>query len=731
MKKTLKYAACLPLAVLLTVACNKNEEKVTPPSGENNVVLEFMVSDVRSTSAVIEVTPAKDTVSYYWSVMPSKDYSALDGTEALWDRDMSRFNELAAERGVSVEEIIAEETVKGGVKETVTGLMPETEYVAYGYGLSASGTSNVISLEHFTTSEEGVADEEARVTVEIGEARMTQIDVSYVPESMDVMYYPNYIDDDTYQSYGGNLQGVIDYFDATLIASANHWGVTVEELVATLINRGTMNQTYDDLAPESTYWFFVAELDGQGNVLSMDCKSATTTERIMTDFSIELNIDSCKQTNISISAYPSDPDQPYFMELFPISTYMALGGGDSEEDDARFMQAIIEMQTSTMEELCYTGDQVGTFWNLPSESDFMLVAFAYNDEAWTSPLYKVPCSTTAIIDPQYFEADINILALSEVQVKAAFIPNDNMVTFHLHYMLKSEFDSYSSPKEAIQADFDQWVQSWLDTYPEDDPATWEQVVANLGRRGPREYTETMLRPGTEYILWAAAFSQNGKILSEPSIEEFTTVEWSMSEDITVTPILGEYYDAGSVAPFYTGHIFQIFEGVETQNAATWWVGFFKGDYTANDDAWFASRLIMNGTQDRDGRSVAMLYWDYDLEVTEWTACAIARDADGKWGPAYKQLLRFTQDGCADPSTFPEEFLDETGMLRDPAAYTPSPLMLQVPVETEQPSVVTAVPVSASDVFAENLSTSFVSSAHVFPLSSAQSQPEALPSFRIE
>lgn len=185
MKRILKYAACLPLAVLSMTACNKNEDKVIPPASQENVVLEFSVSDVRSTSAVIKVTPAKDTVSYYWSVMPSADYSALDGTEALWDRDMSRFNELAAERGVSVEEIIAEETVKGGVKETVTGLVPETEYVAYGYGLSASGTSNVISLEHFTTSKEGAADEEARVTVEICGTRMTQIDVSYVPESMD------------------------------------------------------------------------------------------------------------------------------------------------------------------------------------------------------------------------------------------------------------------------------------------------------------------------------------------------------------------------------------------------------------------------------------------------------------------------------------------------------------------------------------------------------------------
>lgn len=724
--KKIGYIA-LPVAVLSVIACNKNEDKVTPPSSQENVVLEFTVSDVRSAFAVIEVSPASDTVSYYWSVMPSEEYSALDGTEALWEKDRAYFEELAAERGVSVEEIIEEMTSTGNVTETVTALVPETEYAVYGYGLSASGAGNVISLEHFTTSKEGAADEEARVTVEIGEARMTQVDVTYTPESMDVMYYPNYIDDETYQSYGGNLQGVIDYFDATLTASAQHWGVTVEELVATLINRGAMEQTYDYLRPETTYWFFVAEIDGSGKVLSMDCKSATTTERVMTDFSIELQIDSIKQTSVYMTAKPSDPEQAYYLALFTRATYESLSMGG---DDGEFMQAIIDRYMDEMDELVYYGEREGAFLRLDPGSDYVLAAFAYNDEAWTSQLYKKECSTKGIIDPADFKAEINILDLSEVQVRAAFIPNDNMVTFHLHYMLKSEFDSYSSPKEAIQADFDQWVQSWLDTYPEDDPATWEQVVANLGRRGPREYTETKIRPGTDYILWAAAFSTNGKILSEPSVKEFRTLDWKMREDIIVTPVLGEYYDAGSVHAFYTGHIFQIYEDTEVRNADTWWVGFFKGDYTANDDAWFASQLIMQGVQDRDDRSVAILWWDYEVEATEWTVCAIGRDADGNWGPAYRQLLRFTQDGCADPSTFPEEFLDESGMLATPA-YAPSPLVMQMPVETELPSVVTPVPMTAPEVFAETQETLFASPAHLFPMPSAPSQPEPLPSFRME
>ena len=285
-------------------------------------------------------------------------------------------------------------------------------------------------------------------------------------------------------------------------------------------------------------------------------------------------------------------------------------------------------------------------------------------------------------------------------------------------------------KEAIQADFDQWVQSWLDTYPEDEPATWEQVVANLGRRGPREYTETNIRPGTDYILWAAAFSANGKILSEPSVKEFRTLDWNMRDDVTVTPRIGEYYDGGSVHQFYTGYIFQIFEGVELKNADTWYVSFFKGDYTAEDDAWFASRLIMNGEQNRDGRSVSLLWWDEDGGPTQWTLCAIGKDADGNWGPAYKELLTFTEEGCADPSTFPEEFLDESGMLATPV-YAPSPLVMQMPVEIELPSVVTPAPMTAPEAFAGIQGTSFTSPVHLFPLPSAPLQPQALPSFRME
>ena len=43
MKRILKYAACLPLAVLSMTACNKNEDKVTLEGSQENVVLEFSV----------------------------------------------------------------------------------------------------------------------------------------------------------------------------------------------------------------------------------------------------------------------------------------------------------------------------------------------------------------------------------------------------------------------------------------------------------------------------------------------------------------------------------------------------------------------------------------------------------------------------------------------------------------------------------------------------------------
>lgn len=718
MKRILKYT-CLSLAALSLLACNKEEKTPVVPENQKEVELDIIVSDVKDVEAHVQIVPDNNDVSYYWGVMTAEEYSAVDGADALYELNMAYFQQLADEQGVPVETIVSEQTVTGTALKTLTGLSSETEYVVYGYALSNDGHGSKVSAENFTTLDGGAVEEEPRVKVQIDEARMTQVDVTYTPDDMSVTYYPNYIDDATYQSYGGDLRGVINYFNETMQYSAGLYQVTVEELVATLINRGVKEETYDYLIPSTTYWFFVAEIDEHGQVLSMDCQSAATTERVMSGVTIDITLDSLGQTNISPTVRPSDPDEPYYMALFTKADFDMYGGAVSDET---FMQTVIDKTGSNMPDLLYTGDQVGTFWGLTPDTEYIIVAFTCG-ETWTSELFKLEVKTDGVIDPEDFKVDITFPYLSEVQIKAILIPNDVMVTFHYHYMLKSDFDSYATPEEAIQADFNYYIQLWLDYYEEDN-FTREEVIGYLGRRGGREYTETNLRAGTDYVLWAGAFSETGELLSPASYAEFSTLPWETDESITVEPVLGDYYDAGQIHRFYEGKVFQIFERVNVQNAAKWYVGFFKGDYTSEDDDWFAAQNIMHGIENLSELTAII------LNPGEWTVSAIGQDADGKWGPVWKQLITLDESGYADPATFPQELLDESGMLKSPAQYTPSPLLIPepelvmqtaAPLKMPAPAIEqgTAAPVSETD------------GLHVFPLPSAPSQPEALSSFRME
>ena len=720
MKSVFKFMFASLLAVTsVTVSCTKDEEAVTPADVQE-VNLDIILSDIKDVEAHVQIVPDNNDVSYYWGVMTAEEYSALDGADALYELNMAYFQQLADERGVSVETIVSEQTVTGTTLRTLTDLSSLTEYVVYGYALSNDGHGSKVSAESFTTLDGGAAEEEPRVRVQIDEARMTQVDVTYTPDDMSVTYYPNYIDDATYQSYGGDIRGVIKYFNETLQYSADLYEVTVEELVATLINRGVKEDTYDYLIPLTTYWFFVAEIDEHGEVLSIDCQPATTTERVMSGVTFDIEIDSVWQTSIHAKVIPSDPDELYYMSLFPKSDFETLGGAVSGE---AFMQTVIDRLGADIQDGLYSGDMIGYFWNLTPDVEYVLVAFTCG-EAWTSELFKTETKTVGVIDPKDLKIDITFPYISEVQIQAVLEPNDPLVPYHYSYMTKEEYESYSSPEEAAQAGFDYYVDLWVDYYKEWGD-TREEVIGYLTRYGTRLYTETNLLAGTEYVIWAGSFTPEGILQSKPFIAEFRTLDWHTDESITVEPVVGKYFDAGAIHRFYNGKVFQIIEDINlSDNVDTLYIACFKGDYTDKSDDWVAAHLIISGMKNPKDTLIAMT-----LDPEPYTLCAIGQDADGNWGPAFLQYLELDPSGYSDPSEFPQSLLADDGMLR-PVEYTSSPLLIPEPELEMQTAAPLEMPAPAREQRTA-ASVSETEDIHVFPMPSAPSQPEALPSFRIE
>ena len=667
MKKLVSLAFYATLtASLLFTACG-HEPDPEPEPEKLVLTLTFGAYDITASSAAIEVTPSDTEIPYYWSVMTADKYESFTTPEALKQEDMAYFESLAEESGKSVAEIISQKVSLGAVNETISNLTPETSYVVYGYALKNNNTSDV-SKSDFDTEPGGIP--QSRVDITINATRMSEIDVTITPESMDVLYYPDQISDDIYQQYGGNTQALVDYFEAKVDYYATGYGITRLEQIESMWKRGIFQETYKYLDAESKFWTYVVELTTDGEVIGVDCKEATTTERRMVDMTFDIQISNLTQTSFDANVIPSDKNQKYYWDLYPKADY-ARGGGTDEG----FMSSLVTRFGSLMERAADTGDAAYQFYGLSISGEYILVAFAF-DGTWISDLSMVEVTTVGSIAPEDLEIEIDIDMITSTRSATFFDVEDAYVPIHFHYMTKEFADQYATDQEKVQAGMDAYITMWYNRYPGE--FTWEETVLLRRAYGQYRYTyvESVLVPDTDYIMWAGAFDERGRLISKPFMKEFRTEQY-VESNATVTPIYNKYfrYLFGVVDPVSQGgpvnndpdvedNVVNLYEGVEVANTNQWYISMFRGDYSdpaVHPNYWLASQLYNSqGSLNmcKNGPEVRYLTRNpYDT----WTLVAVGIGADGNYGVPYRRKVVITEDGCSPASEFP------AGVLNAPAA----------------------------------------------------------------
>lgn len=97
---------------------------VTPP--EKTLGFEITVSEIDFASALINVKPSDEKVSYYWDLLPKEyvdEIKSIDGLNSY----MEELASYAALYGMTLEDLL----VVGEDEYTYPGLSPETEYVVF------------------------------------------------------------------------------------------------------------------------------------------------------------------------------------------------------------------------------------------------------------------------------------------------------------------------------------------------------------------------------------------------------------------------------------------------------------------------------------------------------------------------------------------------------------------------------------------------------------------------
>ena len=183
-----KWALALMMASGLVQSCA--EEKKEPAEAQLvDCTFKINVSDITGNSVRLSAVPTKMSIKYYLSAV-RKDIYELYSSKAEFAADyLVDMKMNAEEKGIPFTEYVEANRTTGYTPKTVNGLAPETDYVAYAYGLSDDGQiTTPLSVAEFRTVE-GSKLIDMDFTFDISGVTGTEAVVKVTPERNDVMYY--------------------------------------------------------------------------------------------------------------------------------------------------------------------------------------------------------------------------------------------------------------------------------------------------------------------------------------------------------------------------------------------------------------------------------------------------------------------------------------------------------------------------------------------------------------
>ena len=187
--KIWKWALALVLASGLAVSCAEEEKEQEQEKVQLlDCSFKINISDITGNSVKLSAVPTKMSVKYWLSVV-RKDIYKLYSSDTEFAADyLTDMKMNAAEKGIAFNEYVEANRISGYSPKLINGLSPQTDYVAYAYGLSDDGEiTTPLSTTEFRTGE-GSKLIDMDFTFEISDVTGTEAVVKVTPERNDVMY---------------------------------------------------------------------------------------------------------------------------------------------------------------------------------------------------------------------------------------------------------------------------------------------------------------------------------------------------------------------------------------------------------------------------------------------------------------------------------------------------------------------------------------------------------------
>lgn len=395
---------------------------VSQTSGEDAFTLEIVRA--RPLSIWLSVEALDPDMKFWINIMETEKYKSYSSDQELFEADMEMWKQIAEAQGGTLNEFLLSQfeyteylspyhmliASYGRNYEAEYEVRPGTSYTAYCYGMNGLGErlSKIYSAECATTDFEFTDNTEYDIFVNVtGQA----IEMSVTPSDNNVFYYKEALiyEDGQRPSAEEHLRQAQIAVDANVFMNYSNpdfvdYGLKITDIVAGLYPAGPFEGGKQFNYSDIDGFAFVYSLDAEGNIIS----KAHTEDFHLEPPSPSNNIITLNASHIGVrdmkwSSSATNQDQ-YL--VYNLKAESVRGMTDREIIDSLCKDTgwYYNVHTGSVAE--------GTFRHLDRNTDYILVAFGYQNGASTTQLFKCEYTTldeewadvVCSMDVKYFNA---------------------------------------------------------------------------------------------------------------------------------------------------------------------------------------------------------------------------------------------------------------------------------------------------------------------------------------
>lgn len=257
------------LLAVCCVACTNSGEEGGLPGGENGgnggntlppaVTFAIEVSDKTPINATVSFTPSDNTITYYYDVVSKATFEKYATAKAYAKKVVSELKAYCEEMNYTLADVLST-----GVKEyRFLGLLPNTEYYTFAFGVDADGTitTEVVTLP-FTTLEV-VVDAEMTFDLKVSDISANGVYVAVTPSNSVATYYFDVVSKEELERYADAKA-----YAKKVIASIKEYNDFYGISLAWNLSAGADGYQFDAtmVAPNTDYYAFVFGVTTEGTI---------------------------------------------------------------------------------------------------------------------------------------------------------------------------------------------------------------------------------------------------------------------------------------------------------------------------------------------------------------------------------------------------------------------------------------------------------------------------------